>query len=117
MQQLVRGGRVIRSLLGVTGRDVNPAVAEAFGLNAQHGVLITGLLEDGPAEHAGLRPGDVITRVDGTEVTDVTQMLTLVAATPPASRLRIEGWRGNDPLDVLVVTVERVPQSGDQTRR
>jgi serine protease DegS len=110
MRQIISEGRVVRSWIGVTGQDITLEVAEAFGLHVATGILVSSVMEDGPANRAGIRPGDVITQIDGRAVEDTAQVLNLVAATRPATRMHLGGWRGNEKLEVDVITIERTPQ-------
>jgi len=107
MEQLVRNGRVVRAWLGITGQDVTPALAESFGLRDAQGVLVSGVLEDGPADHAGFRPGDVITHIDGVAPRDIGHLSTIIASKIPGHPMRVQGWRGNQELDILVAPAER----------
>jgi serine protease DegS len=109
MDQLIRNGRVVRAWLGITGQDVTPALAESFGLRDAEGVLVSGVLEDGPADKAGFRPGDVITHVDGLAPRDIGHLSTIIAGKTPGQPMRVQGWRGNMELDILVAPAERQP--------
>lgn len=83
MEAIVRDGEVTRGWIGVEPQDLTPELAESFGIPAGSGVIITGVLQNGPAAQAGVRPGDVITSVAGRSVGNVSQLLTAVAALPP----------------------------------
>jgi serine protease DegS len=107
MQQVVSRGRVVRGWIGVVGRSVTPQLAESFGLRAHSGVLISSTREDSPAEQAGLRPGDVVTRVGGQDIATTHELLEIVAAAGPGSRIALELWRGSERIDTDTVTVER----------
>ena len=109
MEQLIRNGRVVRAWLGITGQDVTPALAESFGLRDVHGVLVSGVLEDGPADQAGFRPGDVITHIDGIAPRDIGHLSTIIASKTPGRPMRVQGWRGNVALDIFVAPAERKP--------
>jgi Do/DeqQ family serine protease len=102
MESLVRDGEVRRGWIGVEPRDLTPEVADSLGLTIRQGVLITGVLADGPAARAGLRPGDVVLRVGTKEVANTTELLAAVAALQPESAATIGLQRGDRPLDVVV---------------
>ncbi len=103
-------GQVKRGWIGMNGRSVTPELAESFGLRAPQGVLVSSTLRDSPAEHAGLRPGDVVTRVGGREVSTVQDLLDAIAGTGPNRPLSLEVWRGSERLETSTVTGERPPQ-------
>jgi serine protease DegQ len=83
MEAIVRDGQVTRGWIGVEPQDLTAELAESFGIPAGSGVIITGVLQNGPAAQAGIRPGDVITHVGNRPVSNVAQLLTAVAALPP----------------------------------
>ncbi len=107
MHQLVAKGRVVRGWIGIVGRSVTPQLAASFGLRTETGVLVSSTLEDSPAEHAGLRPGDVITRVDERPVATTHELLEAVAAAGPGANLGLEVWRGSERIDARTTTIER----------
>src|SRR3989338_4920918 len=73
LDAIVRDGQVTRGWIGVEPQDLTPELAESFGLASGTGVIITGVLQNGPAAQAGIRPGDVIVGVAGRNVTNVAQ--------------------------------------------
>jgi Do/DeqQ family serine protease len=99
---IVKDGQVTRGWIGVEPNDLSPELAETFDVKAKEGVIITGVLQNGPAAKAGLRPGDVIVRIGDKPVADVTQLLSRVAALKPgtATRFVIERKGETKELDV-----------------
>ena len=85
LESIVAEGQVRRGWIGVEPRDVTPEIAQTFGLKARSGVVITGVLHNGPAAKAGMEPGDVIVAIGGKAVHDSNELLTLVAALKPGS--------------------------------
>lgn len=114
MESLIREGVVTRGWIGVETRDLTPEFAESFGLPVREGVLITGVLQDGPASRGGVRPGDVVVRIDGRPTPSTVQLLSVVASLAPQSQAVVTVQRGPQALDVTV-TVARRPAPG--TRR
>jgi serine protease DegQ len=109
MEALLRDGEVRRGWLGVQQRTLTPDLAEALNLPVRQGALITGVLHDGPAARAGLRPGDVVTRVADQPVADVHQLLATVAMLVPDSDARLTVQRGGEQLQLSVRLGQRPP--------
>lgn len=103
MEAIVRDGQVTRGWIGVEPQDLTPELAEGFGLGHKGGVIITGVLQNGPAAKAGVRPGDVITHIGGREVKNVSQLLSAVAALPPGqpSTLVVVRKEGTQSLQIV----------------
>ncbi len=80
---IVKEGRVTRGWIGVEPNDLSPELRETFEASARSGVIITGVLQSGPAAKAGIMPGDVIVAIAGAAVEDVSQLLAQVAALKP----------------------------------
>ncbi len=80
---IVRDGQVTRGWIGVEPNELTPELAQTFGVQAEHGVIITGVLQNGPAAQGGMKPGDVVTRVASQEVHNVAELLSMVAALKP----------------------------------
>jgi serine protease DegQ len=102
LEGLVKDGQVTRGWIGVEPNDLSPELAETFGVKAQEGVIITGVLQNGPAAKAGVKPGDVIERVGDRNIKDVTQLLAVVASLKPgvAARFTIDRKGQKTELDV-----------------
>ncbi len=110
MEALIRDGQVTRGWLGIEQRDLTPEIAQTLNLPIRQGVLITGVLQSGPAGAGGLRPGDVVVSVGGAPVTNTYQLLNAVAALKPKAVAAIGVQRGNQALTVDV-TVGQRPQA------
>jgi serine protease DegS len=107
MRQLIASGKVVRGWLGIQGQNVTEKLADAFGLRDVEGVLVTGVLEDGPASQAGLRPGDVITEVNGARARNSHELMRLIANEAPGSAFQVSGWRGNERFDFVAISGQR----------
>jgi serine protease DegQ len=116
MEGLIREGKVTRGWIGVEPRELSAEAAESVRLpaadhNAGQGVLIAGVLQNGPAARAGIRPGDVILQVQSQPVRNVAELLRRVAELPPGQSARVSLWRENSALEVQVTPGER-PRPG-----
>jgi Do/DeqQ family serine protease len=107
MESLVRDGKVVRGWIGVEPRDLTPDIAETLRLPVKSGVLITGVLQDGPASAGGIKPGDVVVKIGAKGVSNTTELLNAVAALPPGSEAAIGVQRGDQALDVTVKVAQR----------
>ncbi|CAN5850968.1 Do family serine endopeptidase [soil metagenome] len=116
MEGLIRDGQVVRGWIGVEPRDLTPEIAQTLRLPIKQGVLITGVLQSGPASAGGLRPGDVVVKIAGTPVVNSRQLLNAVAALEPQKSAVIAVQRGDKALDVNVMVAQR-PKSQQQVQR
>ena len=102
MEGLVKDGQVTRGWIGVEPNELSPELAETFGVKARSGVIITGVLQNGPAALAGIRPGDVITKVAGNDVTNVSELLSRVASLKPGQASKFGLQRQNEKVELEV---------------
>jgi len=102
LEDIVKEGKVTRGWIGVEPNDLSPELAETFGVKASAGVIVTGVLQNGPAARAGLRPGDVITGVGDKKVGNVQELMTTVAGLKPGTAARFALQRGSDKLELDV---------------
>ena len=89
MTQLVKGGRVQRSQLGVGIQGVSPEMAASLGLKDERGALVSSVSQDSPAEKAGIERGDVIRSVDGVAVSDGNALRNRIASSTPGSTVTL----------------------------
>jgi Do/DeqQ family serine protease len=109
MTSIVQDGQVTRGWIGVEPQELNAELAEAFGVTQAGGVIITGVLQNGPAAQAGLRPGDVIVGVQGQAVSSVPQLLSAVAALKPGAKAELKVRRRAQESLLTVVPGRRNP--------
>src|SRR5688500_11244463 len=109
LEQIVKSGSVTRGWIGVEVDVITPPVAETFRLGSTRGALIAGVLRGGPADKAGIKPGDVLLEVEGRPVADPTSMLNLIAALPPGASARMKFKREGKDLDAEI-TIGRRPR-------
>ena len=104
MDSIISSGQVIRGYIGVEPQDITPELAENFGLGTRSGAIIAGVVKGGPADKAGMRPGDILVSVEGKPVTDMTDMLNQVSQLVPGGKAKITVMRKSQQatLDVIV---------------
>ena len=102
LEGIVKDGQITRGWIGVEPNDLSPELAETFDVKTRQGVIITGVLQNGPAAKAGIRPGDVIVKIASAPVTDVAHLLSAVAALKPGTAAKFTIERKNQPLELDV---------------
>ena len=104
MEAIIKDGHVVRGWIGVETQDITPELAQSFGLQRSSGAIIAGVVRNGPADKAGIVPGDILLAVDGKPVGDTTEMLNLIAQLPPGGKAKMTVLRKNREaaLDVVV---------------
>jgi serine protease DegQ len=107
LESIVRDGQVTRGWIGVEPQELNAELAETFNIKSTNGVIITGVLQNGPAAAAGIRPGDVITEVNGDPVNTVTGLLSAVAALKPGTPAPMTVQRKDSTLEIRVTPGKR----------
>ncbi|HCA26291.1 MAG TPA: 2-alkenal reductase, partial [Betaproteobacteria bacterium] len=104
MRQIIQNGSVTRGWVGVEAQDMTPRLAESFHLPRTRGALIAGVLRNGPADRAGVRPGDILVGINQQPITDSSTMLNVVAALAPGAEATLkivrDGRRIELPLRV-----------------
>ena len=104
MEAIIKNGHVVRGWIGVETQDITKELAESFGLQRSTGAIIAGVVRGGPADKAGIKPGDILLNVDGKPVGDTTEMLNLIAQLPPGEKAKMTVLRKSREaaLDVVV---------------
>lgn len=108
MEAIISHGQVVRGWIGVEPQDITPELAESFGLTKKTGAIIAGVLKGGPADKAGLKPGDILISVEGKPVTDTTEMLNLIAQLTPGQKAKMTVLRKSQE-NVIEITVGKRP--------
>jgi serine protease DegQ len=111
MEQIIREGSVTRGWVGIEVQDLSPELMESFDLKTGEGALIAGVLKSGPADQAGVKPGDVLKAVNGKAVTDSSSLLNLIAVLKPGETAKLAVARKNLSLEFNVKIARRPPQT------
>lgn len=107
MQQIIEHGRVLRGWLGIEAQSLNPQLAESFGLTDTNGVLVAGVLRGGPADKAGLRPGDILVSINDQPVSNSRDSLNKIAGFPPGTTINVGILRNGKSAEITAVISER----------
>ncbi|MHB1677929.1 MAG: S1C family serine protease [Sulfuriferula sp.] len=109
MRQIIDHGEVIRGWMGVEVQDLTPELAESYKLNNANGALIAGVLRGGPADHAGIQPGDIVLSANNDAITDSATLLNQIAALAPGRTISIKLLH-HSKIITATVTIERRPK-------
>lgn len=111
--QLIKNGRVSRSVLGVYLQEVDEDLAESFGLEEKGGVLINQVMEGSAAEEAGIKGGDIVVEMDGRKVVKLQAFRNTVANTPPDSKVDLKIFRDGKYIEISAITKEMEPSEDE----
>jgi serine protease Do len=116
-QQLRASGKVTRGRIGVVIQPLTKELVESFGLAKLQGALVNSVEKGGPAEKAGIEPGDVILRFDGKPVASSEDLPRVVGAARPGSKVTVQIWRNKQPREVQLVVGEMQDERAAQKGR
>jgi serine protease Do len=102
MMQLIEHGKVVRAEIGAHIQGVTPPLAQQFGLPKAEGAIILDTLPGGPAAKAGLKQGDVILGMNGTEYPDYSELRNAISMQEPGSTVTLQVMRDGKPMQVKV---------------
>ncbi|OIQ86617.1 putative periplasmic serine endoprotease DegP-like precursor [mine drainage metagenome] len=114
MEQIIRDGGVTRGWIGIEAQDITPELAESFRLREARGALIAGVMRGGPADQAGVKPGDILLDINGRPVIDSAGMLNLIAALKPGqpANIRVVRNQAERSYSVLIGKRPKLQQPG-----
>jgi len=108
MESIIKNGGVTRGWIGVEPQNLSPDLAKSIGLPQNtRGVIISGVLEGGPADRGGIRPGDVITSINMKSIVDVRDLLNQVAAMQPGQTVTLHIIRKSKEQDLKLQVGQR----------
>ena len=110
MESLVKDGRVVRGFMGVNIQDVTPTLAQEFNLKDNDGALVADVTAGSPAEKAGIKAGDIITKLDGKPVRDSRHLKLQVAQISPNTKVPVEVLRDGS-TKALTVQLKEFPRN------
>jgi len=114
--QIEANGHVERGFLGATTQNLTPALASAMRLPRPEGALVGDIQPDSPASRSGLRPGDVVTKVGDTAVTNPRDLARLIGDSRPGSTVQLTVQRDGQSRDLSVTLATLQDGDGSQAR-
>ena len=106
-EQIITNGFVVRGWLGVEGQELTTQVLQTVELESMHGILITDVDQGGPGDIAGIKRGDIITKINEKDILSTVDILNLVAAGRPGDEFIIEGIRQRQSFATTAVLGQR----------
>ena len=110
LTQIIEFGHVKRGWLGVAIQNMTDDLAKAYDMNKAQGVIVSGVLKDGPADKAGLKPGDIITQINDSEIQNTHQLLNVVSQIRPGGKASIKGLREGKTFSLSAKVIQRPQQ-------
>lgn len=110
--QLLDKGTVERGYLGIKAQDLDPDLADAFGLNSQRGAVIVNVLKDSPADKAGIRPGDIVVTVNNKNVRNAQDVINQIGLVPVGDRINFNIIRDGKKITLAALVGSTQTSSG-----
>jgi serine protease Do len=107
--QLKTSGKVVRGRIAVAIGEVTKDVADSLGLPKAQGALVSSVEPNGPADKAGIQPGDIILKFNGHSVDTATDLPRMVGDTKPGTKTTITIWRKGQTRDLPITIAEMQP--------
>src|SRR5260370_15624720 len=107
--QLEAAGKVVRGRIAVAIGEVTKDVADSLGLAKGQGALVSSVEAGGPADKAGIQPGDIILKYNGHDVSTATDLPRMVGDTKPGTKATITVWRKGESRDLPITIAEMQP--------
>jgi Do/DeqQ family serine protease len=115
MKKLIEGGHITRGYIGISMQGLNQELRETANYKEGDGIFVRAIVRGGPAQKAGLLPGDVITKINNTSIKDERQAFKLVASLTPGKSYPVEVFRKGEFVTFAIVLEER-KQPQEQTQ-
>ena len=115
-EQLLEKGTVDRGYIGIKTQDLDPDLAEAFGLSDQQGAVIVNVLKDSPADKAGIKPGDIVVSVNNKKVRNAQDVISQIGIVPVGNKVNFKIIRDGKNLSLAAVVKSSTEASSGPAR-
>ena len=107
MEQIIAHGSVTRGFIGIAPQDITPELADSLKLEAARGALVANVTRGGPADRAGMKVGDVISRIEGQSIQDSVAAMAAIAALKPGDNAKFNVTRQTKDIELAVNVAKR----------
>ncbi len=107
MEQIIAQGSVTRGFIGIAPQDITPELADSLKLVAARGALVANVTRGGPADRAGMKVGDVISRIEGQSIQDSVAAMAAIAALKPGDNAKFNVTRQTKDIELAVNVAKR----------
>ncbi len=112
-EQIITEGKVTHPYMGVLGQSISPEIADRYSLSVTEGAYITEVVNNGPADKAGIESGDIVVEIDGQEITSMEELIGAVRVQEVGEKVKVTYYRGEDKKSAEL-TLEEKPTSSQQ---
>ncbi|MBI3712578.1 MAG: trypsin-like peptidase domain-containing protein [Burkholderiales bacterium] len=114
MEAIITDGQVVRGYLGIGPEDITSEMAESFNIQQTKGSIIAAIVRGGPADQAGMKPGDICTEIDGKAFQNSREMMNRIASLKPNSKAKLKVFRQAKELSLEILVGKRPPFKSEE---
>ncbi|WP_395007338.1 S1C family serine protease [Undibacterium sp.] len=109
MEAIITDGQVVRGYLGISPEDITEEMAESFNIKQTQGSIVAAVVRGGPADQAGVKPGDICVAIDGKPFLNSREMMNHIAQLKPNSKAKLKVVRQSNEIQLDIVVGKRPP--------
>lgn len=109
MEAIITDGQVVRGYLGISPEDITEEMAESFNIKQTKGSIVAAVVRGGPADQAGVKPGDICVAIDGKPFLNSREMMNQIAQLKPNSKAKLKVVRQSNEIQLDIVVGKRPP--------
>lgn len=107
MEAIIADGQVTRGWIGVEPQDITPEMADSFNIKRTSGAIVAGVIRGGPADKAGIKPGDILIAIEGKPAANKTEILNLIAQLKPNNKAKFTLLRNSSETTISILVGKR----------